>query len=192
MEKKKALFLDRDGVVNKEKDYVHKVEDFIFIENIFETCLLFQSLGYEIFIVTNQAGIGRGYYTVEDLEVLNSWMCNEFDKRGVNLSGLYFCPHHPQHGLGDFLVDCECRKPQPGMILTAAEEHGIDLCRSIIVGDKESDIEAGRLAGVGKCILVRSGHKVSEDLTKADYVVDSLGDVEFFKDLASDLDGRRV
>jgi len=135
---KKALFLDRDGVVNKEKNYLYKVEDFEFIDGVFETCRHFQDKGYLIIIITNQAGIARGKYTEQDFNVLTKWMEDEFKKEGLEISKTYYCPHHP-----DFSGECECRKPQPGMLLQAKKDFSIDMKNSILVGDKNSDIEAG-------------------------------------------------
>jgi len=172
---KKALFLDRDGVINKEKNYLYKIEDFEFIDGVFDTCKFFQNRGYEIIIITNQAGIARGYYTEEDFHKLNNWMLDEFKKRGIKISKVYFCPHHP-----DFTGMCECRKPNPGMILQAQKEFDLDLSSSILVGDKESDIKAGKNAGIGLNILVKSGHKVDEKNTKADFVLNSIKELKAF------------
>lgn len=175
--KRRALFLDRDGVVNLEKNYVHKAEDFHFIDGIFEACKAFQEAGYLIVVITNQSGIGRGYYTEADFHGLNDWMKEEFKKHGITIDGIYFCPHHPEEAQGDYRVKCACRKPAPGMILRAAEELGIDLGGSVLVGDKESDIAAGLAAGVGRNYLVRSGHEVDEQNTKATKVLDAIRDI---------------
>lgn len=150
----KALFLDRDGVINKEKNYLYKIEDFEFIDGVFETCKYFQDKGYLIIVITNQAGIARGKYTEKDYQILTDWMMNEFKKQDINIKKVYHCPHHP-----DFSGECECRKPNPGMILQAQQEFDIDLSQSILVGDKNSDIEAGINAGVKMNYLVRTGHK---------------------------------
>jgi D-glycero-D-manno-heptose 1,7-bisphosphate phosphatase len=186
--KKRALFLDRDGVINKEKNYVHKVEDFHFIDGVFETCKAFQDADYLIVVITNQSGIGRGYYSEDDYKTLTEWMKGEFKKRGVTIAGDYFCPHHPEEAQGDYKTICSCRKPAPGMILKASEELGIDLARSSLVGDKEIDIEAGLKAGVGRNYLVRSGHDVDYENTGATMVLNSI------KDLAEaiDLPGRKI
>ncbi len=175
--KRRALFLDRDGVINKEKNYVHKVEDFHFIDGIFETCKAFQDAGYLIVVITNQSGIGRGYYSEDDYKNLTEWMKGEFIKRGVAIAGDYFCPHHPEEALGDYRTICSCRKPAPGMILKASEELGIDLENSLLVGDKEIDIEAGLNAGVGRNYLVRTGHDVDERNTKAAGVLNGIKDL---------------
>lgn len=150
-----ALFLDRDGVINIDHAYVSKPEDFEFVEGIFELCRAAKQLGYLIFVVTNQAGIGRGYYTELDFLKLSDWMCGVFKAQGVDIDKVYFCPSHPEHGVGQYKVDSHYRKPGPGMILQAVDEFGVDLTRSMLVGDKETDIQAGVAAGVG-CNLLYS------------------------------------
>jgi D-glycero-D-manno-heptose 1,7-bisphosphate phosphatase len=147
--KSKALFLDRDGVINKEINYLYRIEDFIFNDEIFELCQHYQKNGYKIFIITNQAGISRGYYKENDFLKLTDWMLNEFYLKGIEIIKVYFCPHHP-----DISGHCICRKPKPGMIKQAQSEYNLDLSRSILIGDKMSDIEAGRNAGVGLNILI--------------------------------------
>ncbi len=139
----KALFLDRDGVVNVEKEYLYKIEDFEFIEGIFDLCRHYQSLGYLIFIVTNQSGIARKYYSEEDFSTLTQWMIDAFKKEGVTITKVYHCPHHPK-----ISGACSCRKPEPGMLLQAAKEYNLDLSQSIMIGDKERDVEAGINAGL--------------------------------------------
>jgi len=138
-----ALFLDRDGVINEEINYLYKIEDFVFIPEIFNICNFYQQNGYKIIVITNQAGIARGLYTEEDLSVLNNWMTEQFSKKGINIDKIYHCPHHP-----DFTGYCECRKPNPGMIFKAAEELNIDIRRSVLIGDKDSDFKAGINAGI--------------------------------------------
>ncbi len=155
----KALFLDRDGVINKEKNYLYKIEDFEFIDGVFETCKYFQDREYLIVIITNQAGIARGKYTEVEYQILTNWMINEFEKKGIKISKVYHCPHHPE-----FSGECECRKPKPKMILDAQKEFDIDLANSILVGDKNSDIEAGIKAGVKMNYLVETGHKIDENV----------------------------
>ena len=155
---KKALFLDRDGVINKEKNYLYKIEDFEFIDGVFETCRYFLQNGYIIIIITNQAGIARGKYTEDDYKVLTDWMLKEFEKENIKISKVYHCPHHP-----DFSGECECRKPNAGMILYAQKEFDIDLGQSILVGDKNSDIGAGINAGIKKNYLIDTGHKITEN-----------------------------
>ena len=143
-----ALFLDRDGVINIDHAYVYKKEDFEFVDGIFELCRRAKQHGFLICVVTNQAGIGRGYYTEANFLELTDWMCTVFCSEGAAIDKVYFCPTHPVHGIGEYKVDSTFRKPGPGMILQAAQDLDIDLARSILVGDKESDIEAGTSAGV--------------------------------------------
>ena len=139
-----ALFLDRDGVINVDRGYVGKREDFEFIPGIFDVCRIAKQLGYLIFVVTNQSGIGRGYYTEQDFLNLTDWMCGVFKEQGVDIDKVYHSPS----------LDSQDRKPLPGMILRAAEEFDVDLSRSILVGDKETDVQAGIAAGVGINLLL--------------------------------------
>lgn len=155
----KALFLDRDGVINIEKNYVHKIEDFEFVDGIFELTKYYQDKGFLIIVITNQAGIGRGYYTEEDFHILNNWMIEQFKKNGVTITEVYYCPYHPVHGMGEYKKDSYDRKPNPGMILKAREKYNIDLGESLLIGDKESDIQAGKNAGIVKNFLIRTTDK---------------------------------
>lgn len=162
-----TIFLDRDGVVNKEINYLYKIHDFIFIDGIFEACDYFQNLGYTIIIVTNQSGISRGYYQEEDYQKITSWMINCFKKEGVNILDIYHCPHSPTDG-------CNCRKPKPQMFLNAEKEYGINMSKSWMIGDKETDIMAASSAGISNTILVRSGHKIDEINSNSKFIVDSI------------------
>lgn len=165
----KAIFLDRDGVINVEKDYTYKIEDFEFLPGVFEAVEWFNKLGFLVVVVTNQSGISRGYYRDEDFWRLTEYMLLKFEKHGAKIAKVYYCPHGPNDG-------CECRKPLPGMFLTAKNELNIDMQNSWMVGDKEGDIEAALAAGVGHTILVRSGHDIDEASTKANYVVNGIFD----------------
>lgn len=153
----RALFLDRDGVINVDHAYVNKKEDFEFIDGIFDLCRAAKMAGYLIVVVTNQAGIGRGYYTEQDFHILTEWMCKVFQENGASLDKVYFCPSHPEFGVGEYKVDSMYRKPNPGMLLQAAREFDIDMNQSLLVGDKVSDIEAGLRAGVGRNFLYQTG-----------------------------------
>lgn len=155
----KALFLDRDGVINVEKNYVFRIEDFEFIGGIFELCHKFIDEGFLIFVVTNQAGIARGFYSVEDFLKLTDWMIDQFKKNRIELKKVYFCPHHP-----DITISCACRKPNPGMILQAAKEFELELSQCVLIGDKESDLQAGRNAGIKESNLYLTTHKYTEQL----------------------------
>ncbi len=153
----KALFLDRDGVINVEKEYLYKIEEVAFVTGIFELCRHYQQQGYLIIIVTNQSGIARGMYTEEDFAQLSAWMQEAFAKEGITISAIYNCPHHP-----DFTGDCACRKPKPKMLLDAARQYGLDMAHSLLIGDSERDIEAAVAAGVGETVLLSSRVKSSK------------------------------
>jgi D-glycero-D-manno-heptose 1,7-bisphosphate phosphatase len=146
---KKALFLDRDGVINVDHGYVYRPEDFQFIDGIFELSRTAISKGYIICVITNQAGIGRGYYSVADFGILTDWMCKKFEEEKALISKVYFSPYHPLYGIGDYKKDDFSRKPNPGMLLQAKTEFNLDLKRCVLIGDKDSDIEAGISACVG-------------------------------------------
>ena len=164
----KALFLDRDGVINIEKHYLYKIEDFEFIEGILDLCLFFQKLNYKIFVVTNQSGIDRGYYSEKDFEILTAWMIKSFAKAGVLIDYVYHCPHHP-----DVSGACSCRKPKPGMLLEAIKNFDIDVNGSLLVGDKERDIESALAAGLSHTYLYTENSTTS----KATKIVSHLTDI---------------
>ena len=158
-----ALFLDRDGVINIDHGYVYRPEDFDFIEGVFDLCRAAQHQGYRIIIITNQAGIGRGYYSEADFASLTNWMLDRFSDNDIKIDGVYYSPYHPVHGIGAYKVDAPCRKPRPGMILQAAVDHAIDLGQSLLIGDKVSDIQAGQAAGVGRLILFQESPDDDDD-----------------------------
>lgn len=166
----KALFLDRDGVINIEKDYLYKVEDFEFIDGIIDLCLYYQNLGYLIIVVTNQSGISRNYYSENDFEILTTWMVEKFLKNSINISKVYHCSHHPS-----ISGECNCRKPNPGMLLDAQKEFSIDMEHSIIIGDKERDIEAGLNAGLLETYLFDETKTVKD--SKATKIVNKLDQI---------------
>lgn len=151
-----ALFLDRDGVINVDKNYVYRQEDFCFMDGIFELVTTAKQAGYLVVIVTNQSGIGRGYYTESDFHRLMQWVRDQFVEHGGAIDAIYFCPDHPEFGVGVYKRDSDLRKPLPGMFLKAAKEHHIDLAQSILVGDSLSDIQAGLAAGVGQLLFLGS------------------------------------
>lgn len=143
-----ALFLDRDGVINVDHAYVHRKEDFHFVDGIFALVAEATRMGYLVVVVTNQAGIGRGYYTEADFHELMAWVRQQFSLNGGQVDAVYFCPYHPVHGVGEYRKESDSRKPAPGMLLQAAADLDIDLANSIMVGDKASDMEAARAAGL--------------------------------------------
>ncbi len=148
----RALFLDRDGVINVDRGHVHRIEDFEFIDGIFELCHAAQDAGYIIIVITNQGGIGRGYYTEEEYQTLTNWIVGRFADKSIEISAVYHCPYHPEHGVGDYRRESPDRKPNPGMLLKAGDKFNIDMSKSIFIGDKNSDMLAGQRAGVGTLI----------------------------------------
>jgi D-glycero-D-manno-heptose 1,7-bisphosphate phosphatase len=172
-----ALLLDRDGVINIEKTYVHQVSDFEFVDGIFALCQQAVNAGMAIVVVTNQAGIGRGYYTEGQFALLTDWMRDRFSERGINIDAVYFCPYHPEHGIGPYRCESFDRKPNPGMILRAQADLGLDLKNSVLVGDKMSDIAAARAAGVGCTVLLDSAVVGHEAGSEPDIQADSLQEV---------------
>lgn len=153
------MFLDRDGVINIDHGYVHRKEEFEFVDGIFDLVAAAKKAGYLVIIVTNQAGIGRGYYTELEFHNLMEWVLEQFAMKAAAIDKVYFCPDHPEYGIGKYRRNSHFRKPGPGMILQAAEELSVDLGRSIIVGDKTSDVEAGVAAGVGTSLLLGNSVK---------------------------------
>lgn len=151
---RKALFLDRDGVLNVDRNYVHTIAQTEWLPGIFDRVRQAHADGFLPIVVTNQAGIARGFYDEATFLDYTRWVHGEFAARGAPLLATFFCPHHPRHGRGAYLRECRCRKPAPGMILAAAAEFAIDLSASVLIGDKASDIEAAVAAGVGSSRLV--------------------------------------
>ena len=149
-----ALFLDRDGIINEDLGYVHRVEEFRFLPGIFELCASAQALDLALVVVTNQAGIGRGYYTEADFHALTNWMLERFAERGIRFTAVEFCPDHPVHGIGPYRRESPRRKPGPGMILDACAAHGLDPACSLILGDRATDMQAGEAAGLARLILL--------------------------------------
>ena len=172
--KRRALFLDRDGVINVDHGYVHRSEDFEFIDGIFDLCRYAHAQGWLLVVVTNQAGVARGLYSEEDFHELTRWMLARFAAEGAPITAVYFCPTHPTAGEGAYRRESFRRKPNPGMLLEAAQEHSIDLQASALVGDKGSDILAGRAAGVGTCILFAAESAGASEVGAADARVGTL------------------
>jgi D-glycero-D-manno-heptose 1,7-bisphosphate phosphatase len=146
----KALFLDRDGVINVDKVHVYRKEDFEFTKGIFDLCRKYTGKGYLILVITNQAGIAKGLYSEDDFRVLTSWMTEQFRLKGITISEVYHCPHHP-----DISGPCQCRKPAPGMILQGVKDFNLDVSQCVLIGDNESDLEAGRRAGIPESNLYK-------------------------------------
>ena len=163
----KTIFLDRDGVINKEINYLHNIDDFEFIDGIFDACLYFLSLGYKIIIITNQSGISRGYYTESDYQKITQWMLNQFKYKNINILDIFHCPHGPDS-------TCDCRKPKPGMFLKAKAKHNTDMEKSWMIGDKERDTIAANSAGIDNTILVRSSHRIDGSNSNAKIIIHSI------------------
>jgi D-glycero-D-manno-heptose 1,7-bisphosphate phosphatase len=166
----KTIFLDRDGVINKEKNYLYKIESFEFINGVFYACQYLEDLNYKIIIITNQSGISRGYYTESDFQKLTKWMLGQFNNNNIDILDVIHCPHLPS----DF---CDCRKPKPGMLLSAKTKHNIDMENSWMIGDKENDIQAAHNAGIRNTILVKSGHEIDELNTNSKFILNSIKDI---------------
>jgi len=169
LKSKKVIFLDRDGVINKKPskaDYIKNWDEFEFLPGAMEALKLLTQNGYEIYIISNQAGIARGMMTKDDLKEIHEKMKKELENHGAKISGIYYCPHGWDEG-------CECRKPKPGMFFQAAREHHIDLTKTIFIGDDERDLQAGNAAGC-KTILVthnKSFLEIVKDLVKFDKTI---------------------
>jgi len=153
---RKALFLDRDGVINVDHGYVHKPADTEWMPGIFEFCAKADRAGYLVLVVTNQSGIARGYFSTADFLSYTRWVHEQFASRGILLFATYHCPHHPEAVVDELRLECECRKPRAGMLLAAARDLQLSLPQSLLVGDKPSDLAAAEAAGVGSSVLVES------------------------------------
>lgn len=149
----KALFLDRDGVINKDYGYVHNSSNFIFDNDIFPLVRRANNLNYKVIVITNQAGIAKGYYDVAQFNTLTTWMIEKFEENLCKIDAVYFCPYHPNGVVEKYRCDHFDRKPKPGMLLKAASHYSIDMKKSILIGDNISDIEAGVSSGVGTNFL---------------------------------------
>jgi len=166
----KAVFLDRDGTINEEVNYLYKPPDLKLIPGTIEAINIFHDMGYKVIVVTNQAGVARGYYSENDIVALHKYIDSLLIEGGAFLDKYLFCPHHPQGIKEGYNIKCDCRKPETGMIEKASMEFDLDLPSSIIIGDKEIDIQTGKNARIGTCILVRTGYPVNESATRADYI----------------------
>ena len=155
---RKAAFLDRDGVINVDRAYVSRWEDFEFIPGAVDAMRALKQAGFALVVVTNQSSIARGYYTEAQYQELTLAIKQALAEAGAAIDAVYHCPHHPAGALAGLTMECECRKPAPGMIFRAARELNLSLPDSILVGDKPSDIQAARAAGVGRAYIVHSGN----------------------------------
>ena len=169
---KPAIFLDRDGTINIDYNYVHQIDNFHFIDGVIDALVELKKMGFLLVITTNQSGIARKIFSQEQFDTLTQWMDWCLIDRGVEIDGVYYCPHDPLN------TYCDCRKPKPGMILTAQKDLNIDLANSYMVGDRVSDLLSGKNAGVKKTVLVRTGDKITPEAeAQADWIIDSLADL---------------
>ena len=151
----KALFLDRDGVINRDLSYVGEISRFEFLPGVFEALRMFTSSGYKLIVVTNQVGIAKAKFTLEQYhDELTNWYRDELLREGIKILDVYYCPHHPDAVIENYRKVCNSRKPKPGMLTRAIDNHNLSASESVMVGDRLSDLEAGRLAGIGTTILI--------------------------------------
>ena len=163
----KAVFLDRDGTIARDVNYCRRAEDFEILPSVPQAIRLLNQRGFKVVVVTNQSGIARGYFTEANLLQIHQYMKEELAKHGAQVDAIYYCPHHPDDG-------CRCRKPKPGLLVKAAQDLGIDLGRSFVIGDAGRDIEAGKAAGC-QTVLVTNGASTGNDITEPpDHIADSV------------------
>ncbi len=166
--RRRALFLDRDGIINEDTDYPHTPEQILFNDAVFTLCRKAAKKGYLLIVITNQAGVARGLFGEDEVRALHAWMTEEFRARGIAIARFYYCPHHPDAQVAAYRLACSCRKPKSGMIEQAAKDFGIDVARSLVVGDKPSD----RIVFDGlRSIIVKSRY------TGDDFDVEEIADV---------------
>lgn len=156
-----VIFLDRDGTLNEEVNYLHRKEDLRILEGVPEAIRMFREHGYRIVVVTNQAGVARGYYREEDVDSLHAYMNEILAGQGAKVDHFFYCPHHPEHGIGKYKTVCHCRKPETGMFEMAERYYQVDKGRSWMIGDKLIDVQAGRNYGV-RTVLVGTGYGAEE------------------------------
>ena len=143
-----AVFFDRDGVLNKDVNYLYKIEDFCWIAGAKEAIKYYNTKEYYVFVVTNQSGVARGYYNEDDVKKLHDWMQTELAMMGAHIDDFFHCPHHVEGVVDKYKRDCECRKPAPGLIFQAFKKWSVDKNKSFLIGDKLSDLEAANAAGI--------------------------------------------
>ncbi|AYD41396.1 D-glycero-beta-D-manno-heptose 1,7-bisphosphate 7-phosphatase [Clostridium fermenticellae] len=157
----KAVFLDRDGTINVEKNYLYKIKDFEFINGAPEAIKILNDNKYKVIVITNQAGVARGYYTENDIKILHSYIQSQLRKYNAHIDAFYYCPHHPTAGIGEYRIDCECRKPKNGLFKKAIKDFNIDVHESFALGDKVSDLKPALELGI-KSILLKTGYGIRE------------------------------
>lgn len=174
--KMRTVFLDRDGTINVEKNYLFRKEDFEFIDSVPQAIARLKQNGYQVIVVSNQAGVARGYYTEEDVQKLHYYINEELRKWNAFIDAFYYCPHHPEAGIGKYKVECQCRKPQIGLFQKACKDFSVDKNHSWMIGDNRGDIEAGKQFGLST-IMVRTGYGAEleqKGYRAYDYISDNL------------------
>ena len=167
---KKAIFLDRDGTINIEKEYLYKICDFEFLPGVIDALQILQKAGYLLIIITNQSGIARGFYSENDFHTLNQWMTDELRRKGIFIDKVYYCPHYPEAKIEKYRLACECRKPGLGMFMQAVKEFDIDLGKSFTIGDKLRDCELCRSTACrGYLISENEEEEIITDVKNAHY-----------------------
>lgn len=172
---RKAAFIDRDGVLNEERAFVHRIEDFALVPGAIEALRMLKAAGYLLVVVTNQSGIARGLYSEADYLALTRQVRERLEAAGISLDAVEYCPHLPDAPVARYRLECDCRKPKPGMLQRAIRSLDIDPAASFLVGDRLSDVQAGRAGGIGRCFLVRTGYPLTDEaMARADGTFDDL------------------
>lgn len=172
---KKAIFLDRDDVIVEDTGYISSPEEIILFPDVIPVLKKLQN-SFRLIVVSNQSGVARGYFTEEDLFAINERVIQMLDDHGIGLDAIYYCPHHPKIGKDEYRVECECRKPKPGLLRLATEEFNIELDKSFLIGDKETDIQAGRAMGI-KTIKINRNDREPPDESGADYIINTFSEI---------------
>lgn len=165
----RVVFLDRDGTINEEVEYLHRLKDLVILPGVPEALRRLREQGFKLVVVTNQAGVARGYYGEEDVKALHEYLNHLLSKEGAQIDRFYYCPHHPVHGIGKYRMECHCRKPETGMLEMAETSFQIDKSHSYMIGDKLLDTEAGKRYGVNT-VLVGTGYgkELYDNLTQSE------------------------
>jgi D-glycero-D-manno-heptose 1,7-bisphosphate phosphatase len=169
-----AIFLDRDGTLNADVGFTHRVDDLRLLDGVADGLRHFGQLGFQLLITTNQSGIARGYFSEDQMHAFNVALVERLRTEGIAIAGVYFCPFHPTEGQGKYCAESPLRKPNPGMILAAAKDHHLDLPASFAIGDKASDVAAGQAAGCGTILIAGGRHEGGEEGVTADFVARDL------------------
>lgn len=164
----KIVILDRDGTINEEKNYLYKIDEFVFTYKAKEAIKLFKDNGYKVIVITNQAGVARGYYQEKEVKKLHEWINEELTKFGTKIDEFFYCPHHPTEGINKYKISCKCRKPNTSLYEEVIEKYDVDVSKSYVIGDKITDLIPGNKLGF-KTILVETGYGKEESLKENFY-----------------------